>query len=1123
MRERRWLLCFLVAVCCTFSTWALPSQDKTVTLNLHNVSIETVLDAVKKQTGVNMLYNSQMFKGVPPVSINAKNEKWEVALKLILNPQGFDYVVKDGIVVIRKQQTEKSDNRIRGMVVDSNKEPIPGASIIVKGTRTGTSTNIEGEFTLDVKGDKVIIEISFIGMKKQTLQVDATRRKSLEITLVDDVKTLEDVVVTGYNNVRKTSFTGSSTQISGDDLRKVSQTNILGALQSFDPSFRLMTNNQFGSDPNALPEMYIRGRSGIGVKELDRDQLSKSNLENNPNLPTFIMDGFEVSIEKVYDLDPTRIESMTILKDAAATAIYGSRAANGVVVITTVAPKPGEIRVSYNFTGTLELPDLRDYNLANASQKLEIERLAGLFDRENNIDTSQGMNAYYRKYALIQKGIDTDWMSLPLQNAFDHKHSVYIEGGTPNLRYGVDASYNGVNGVMKGSGRDRYSIGFSLDYRVKQLQVKNTVTFGHTKSKESPYGSFSEYTRMQPYEAPYEDDGTLKQVMKYSLSPSTRAANNPLYEATLGNYEWNAYDELVNNLSLNWYLNDYLTVKGQFSVTKKYASSEKFYDPLSSKVSVAGESDDEAYLAGDLYTEKGGSLDWNTNAFLYYTRSFHSKHNINVSVGWEAASTNTDNTIAHYRGFPSGEFSSLNYATEVYKKPTRTENTTRRISALATANYTWNDIYLADASVRFDGSSEFGANQKWAPFFSGGLGLNVHNYPFLKGNKEINKLKVRASYGRTGKVNFPAYAATTMYQSLFDEWYITGYGAVLKALGNKDLSWEKTDKYNIGIETLFFNQRLTVEAEYYYEKTIDLINDFSLSSTSGFSSYKNNMGEILNQGFELQLRADVFRDRNWTVSLWGNMAHNTNEILKISDSQKKYNERVAAFYQKEINQQLTTNSSLSDANYSVPISQYAEGQSLTSIWAVRSLGIDPTTGKEIFLNRDGSVTDKWDASQEVAVGNTEPKFNGSFGLNLTYKNWSLFASFLYEWGGQEYNQTLVDNVENANIKTGNVDLRVLTDRWKKPGDIAQFKDIKDSNLTTLPTSRFVQDKALLHLNSLTVSYDFDREWIKKHLRMNMLRLEANTSELINWNSIRQERGLSYPRSWKMSFSLKAQF
>ena len=1091
-----------------------------MTLNLRNVSVETALDAVKKQTGVNMLYNSQMFKGVSPVSVNAKNERWEVALKLILNPQGFDYVVKDGIVVIRKMQTEKRENRIRGMVVDANREPIPGASIIVKGTRTGTSTNIEGEFTLDVKNDKVTLEVSFIGMKKQTLQVDASRKKMLEITLVDDVKTLDDVVVTGYSNVRKTSFTGSSTQISGDDLRKVSQTNVIGALQTFDPSFRLVSNAQFGSDPNALPEMYIRGRSGFGVKELDKDQLSKSNLENNPNLPTFIMDGFEVSIEKIYDLDPTRIESMTILKDAAATAIYGSRAANGVVVITTVAPKPGEVRVSYNFTGTLEMPDLRDYNLANASEKLEIERRAGLYDKGNNGNntTADGLNKYYEKYALIQSGIDTDWLSLPLRNAFDHKHSLYIEGGTPNLRYGVDASYNGGNGVMKGSGRDRYSIGFSLDYRVKKLQVKNTVSFGHTKSKESPYGAFSDYTSLLPYETPYKN-GTLVKQLYYSRKGSN-SVNNPLYEATLSNYEWSAYDEIIDNLSVNWYLNDYLTVKGQFSVTKQYTSSERFYDPLSSKVSVYGTTDTK--LQGDLFTGEGSSLSWNSNAFLYYTRSF-GNHNFNFSGGWEASAYNTENTSAQYRGFPSGQFNSLNYASEIYKKPTLTENTTRRVSILATLNYTWNDIYLADASVRFDGSSEFGANQKWAPFFSGGLGVNIHNYDFLKGNEKINKLKVRASYGRTGKVNFPAYAATTMYETLFDEWYITGYGAVLKALGNKDLSWEKTDKFNFGIETQFFNQRLTVDLDYYYEKTIDLINDVTLSQTSGFSTYKNNMGEVENKGFEMQIRADIYRDRNWSVALWGNMAHNKNKILKISDSQKAYNERVAEFYKKELQYQAIYNTSLKDANYAVPISQYAEGESLTSIWAVRSLGIDPTTGKELFLNRDGSITDTWDASQEVVVGNTEPKLNGSIGLNATYKNWSLFAAFQYEFGGQEYNQTLVDRVENADIANGNVDLRVLTQRWQKPGDVAEFKNIADSKLTTLPTSRFVQDKKYIRLSALTLSYDFNREWIKKHLHMNMLRLEMSSSDFINWNSIRQERGLSYPKSWKVDFSLKAQF
>lgn len=228
------------------------------------------------------------------------------------------------------------------------------------------------------------------------------------------------------------------------------------------------------------------------------------------------------------------------------------------------------------------------------------------------------------------------------------------------------------------------------------------------------------------------------------------------------------------------------------------------------------------------------------------------------------------------------------------------------------------------------------------------------------------------------------------------------------------------------------------------------------------------------------------------------------------------------FYQNEVVNQQNNIKGVNSA-YSVPIVQYEEGQSLTSIWAVKSLGIDPTTGQEIFLNRDGSVSDTWDTTQQVVVGNTEPKFNGAVGFNLVYKQWSLYSAFQYEWGGQEYNQTLVDRVENADITNQNVDLRVLTDRWKQPGDIAQFKDIKDANRTTLPTSRFVQDKAYFRLSALTLSYDFKREWLKKHTGMNMLRLEASTRDFINWNSIRQERGLSYPKSWTVDFTIKAQF
>lgn len=1107
------------------------SPNKKISVTCKNEPLASALKKVEKASGYKVLFTYDEVQNYK-VTISAKGQEVSHVLKTIFDKLPFDYKFKGKYINVSKRERrilnisdgpEKGDHIVRGVVFDVHGSPIPGVLITVVGKHRGTTTNVEGVFGLDLQASKALVEFSFIGMKKKRVTL-TSQSAYVKVTLEDESHELGETVITGYRNVNKNSYTGSSTQILGDDLRKVSQTNILDAIQSFDPSFRIMDNTQFGSDPNATPEMMIRGQSGVGNRTLDTDKLSKSNLKNNPNLPTFIMDGFEVSIEKIYDLDPTRIESITILKDAAATAIYGSRAANGVVVVTTVAPKPGEVRVSYGFTGTLETPDLRDYNLANASEKLEIERRAGLFEKgyPGINSESAGVNAYNQKLALIKRGIDTDWLSIPLRNGFDQKHSVFIEGGTQNLRYGIDGSFNKVQGVMKGSGRDRYAVGISLDYRLKKFQVKNTTTFNHMKSKESPYGSFSDYTCLMPYDTPYED-GVLTQKLNYSVSNNNRTLNNPLYESTLGNYNTTSYDEYVNNLSFNWYINDYWMAKGQFSVSKRYNRSEKFVDPLSSSTSAISESaSSQKDKLGDLYTTSGNNLNLTGNAFIYYNQSF-GKHNLNGSAGWEVNTSTYDNVSAHYRGFPSGQFHSLNYANEIYKKPTKSEGTSRMVSMLATANYTWNNIYLLDLSVRFDGSSEFGSNQRWAPFFSTGAGINIHNYDFLKGNKYINKLKLRGSYGRTGKVNFPDYAAQTVYEPLFDEWYATGYGAVLMALGNKDLTWEKTDKYDFGIETQLFNERLTLDFDYYYEKTFDLVNDVSLSNTSGFSTYKNNMGEVENKGFELTARYDAIKNKNWLVAFWGNIAHNTNKILKISDSQRAYNQRVAEFYKKEQINQEDIGSSLTDANYSVPIAQYEEGQSLTSIWAVKSLGIDPTTGKEIFLNRDGTVTDKWDATQEVVCGNTQPDFNGAFGVNISYRQWSLFASFLYEWGGQQYNQTLVDRVENAKIAQGNVDLRVLTDRWQKPGDVAQFKNIKDASLTTLPTSRFVQDNSFLRLNALTLTYDFNREWLKRNLGLRMLRLEASTSDLINWNSVRQERGLSYPKSYKFNFSVKAQF
>ena len=385
------------------------SPNKKISVTCKNEPLASVLKKVEKASGYKVLFTYDEVQNYK-VTISAKAQEVSHVLKTIFDKLPFDYKFKGKYINVSKRERrilnisdgpEKGDHIVRGVVFDVHGSPIPGVLITVVGKHRGTTTNVEGVFGLDLQASKALVEFSFIGMKKKRVTL-TSQSAYVKVTLEDESHELGETVITGYRNVNKNSYTGSSTQILGDDLRKVSQTNILDAIQSFDPSFRIMDNTQFGSDPNATPEMMIRGQSGVGNRTLDTDKLSKSNLKNNPNLPTFIMDGFEVSIEKIYDLDPTRIESITILKDAAATAIYGSRAANGVVVVTTVAPKPGEVRVSYGFTGTLETPDLRDYNLANASEKLEIERRAGLFEKgyPGINSESAGVNAYNQKLAL---------------------------------------------------------------------------------------------------------------------------------------------------------------------------------------------------------------------------------------------------------------------------------------------------------------------------------------------------------------------------------------------------------------------------------------------------------------------------------------------------------------------------------------------------------------------------------------------------------------------------------------------------------------------------------------------------------------------------------------------------
>ncbi len=996
-------------------------------------------------------------------------------------------------------------NYVYGRVIEKlSKEPMVGVTIRLDGHSTGVITDINGCYVLTLPEKGGLVIYSYIGF--ETRKIKVTSRQKVDVQMVEATESIQEVIVTGYNSIQKESFTGNTTKIEKEDLLKVNPNNLISAIQTFDPSFRIQENLAAGSDPNSLPQFVLRGQTGIGETTLGQtstSSISREVLSGNSNLPIFILDGFEVDVEKIYDLDMNSIHSINILKDAAATAMYGSRAANGVIVIERRAPEAGKFRVQYSGVLSAELPDLSSYNLMNAREKLETERLAGLYD-SNTPEIDPYTNGYYQRLNNVLTGVDTYWLSQGLRTALNHKHSVFIDGGENDVRWGVELGFRGTEGVMKHSSRKNANAAFYVDYRIGGLQIKNKVTYTYNKSTDVPFNSFSDYSHLLPYLRLYDENGDyVRRLEKFDGASGTQV--NPLYEINFYNsFDHSGYDEVTDDLSLNWRITDGLRLRGQFSVLMRNSTGDLYKDPASASYSAStGNINGEKTESTQKRTVIDGSLS------LMYNNTFKG-HNLNICLSSNMRQTQSTASETRYRGFPGGDLVSSNYAAEVYGKPSSSDNTTRLVGALLTSNYTYNNIYLADLTGRIDGSSEFGSDKRWSMFWSTGAGINIHNYDFMKSNELFSMLKFRASYGLTGKTNFSLYSAKDMYQLQTDSWYPTGYGVFLYQMGNPNLKWERKYTLDYGVEIGLWHDKIYLKASAYDERTIDLITDYTIPSSTGFTSYKENMGKVKNTGVELELRARLYSDRNWLFQLYGSFARNKNTIVEISQAMRDYNKRVEELFSGY------NPESSSDSKYAKTYLKYYEGASLTSIYGMKSLGISPTNGKEIYLRRNGDVTDVWSADEWTIIGDTAPKGQGSFGYTLSYKQLSMFASFLYTFGGDAYNNTLVSYVENADIKNDNVDKRVLLDRWQKPGDITTMKDIRDRNVTTGASSRFVQKNNTLQWSSLTMSYNFRPEQLKK-LHLSGLRLSFTMNDLFYWSTIRQERGLDYPYS--RSFNL----
>ena len=991
-----------------------------------------------------------------------------LALESPVNVAMGDEIVKNGVTVY-------------GVVIDKKtEEPLIGASVAIwQGDKmlTGVSTDIEGAFRLVSEVEDFEVRISYIGYKELVIDSKSRKLSAMRIELEEDANTLSDVVITGFVSKNKETFTGSVTEVSGMELRQVSGTNLIGAISALTPGMAMVQNTSQGSNPNHTPELVLRGMSSF------------SNSGQQVNQPTIILDGTEISMQDLYDLDINEVEKITVLKDASATALYGSKAANGVIVISRKPILESTVRVQYNFTGNLQLPVLSDYNVLNAADKLEYERLAGLYDANGVISSTTGLplqyeydELYNQRYKLIAAGLNSDWLSQPARTAFSHDHSLRVYGGASNLRYELTGRFGDTRGVMKDDYRKRYNIGFKLDYYIGTLTLSNRTTYQEVSVKNTPYGSFSQYVQMNPYDRIYNENGTVNTNLAWNL-------NNPLYEATLGSFSTSGTRTLSNSTDLRWDINKMFLVTGHFNVSSDMGSSDNFTSPNSlTYKDVTDLTKKGQYTKG---VSKG--ISYNGNIVGTFNKFFKEESLVSLSAGWEINYAKSSGETTQAVGFFNDNLAYIGNAVgyPASSKPYGSQAQTADVGFFTTGNFSWRNRYFVDATWRTTGSSQFGENNRFGHFWSGGMGWNVMNEEFMKSiKKNFDVFKVRASAGYTGKVSFSPFQAMTMYQYSNDYEYKNGIGAVPITIGNVDLTWERTMNYNVGIDLSMFDRRLNFTIDAYIRNTTDLLLDKAYAPSTGVTSAKANLGELQNKGIEFQLDGYIFRtnDFYWRLATTGYA--NRNKITKIDKALE------------EINKQNQENAYTSLA----PLPQYAEGESVTALKLVRSAGIDPATGQEIYIKRNGEYTFEYNPADKVLIGDTEPAYTGILSTNVFWKGFSVYAMLNYRMGAWVYNTTRVSKVEGSDPRY-NADQRVFDDRWKEPGDHAIYKDIADSSRPE-QTTRFAEKEYTLSLGSLNFSYEFSDN-VCKRLRLRNLRTGINFTDILRLSTVKIERGTDY--------------
>lgn len=993
------------------------------------------------------------------------------------------------------QSNQSSKVTYQGTVIDETGNPLPGVNITYKNSKgIGVITDIDGNFTLAIPSSVHSLIFSYVGMKTQTVRVTSPSEK-IKVRMEPDAVAIQETVITGIYTRKAESFTGSMATYSEKELKTVGNQNVLQSLKVLDPSFIVLENNLSGSDPNATMNLNIGGNTNIVGLETE--------YTTNPNQPLFILDGFETTLSTITDLSMDRVASITILKDAASTAIYGAKAANGVVVVETKKPEAGRLQFNYNGNFGLEWADLTDYNLMNSSEKLQYEKLAGYYgslDANGNIIDEYYQNLYNQRMLRTKQGIDSYWLNEPLQTGFTQSHNIFAEGGDAAFRYGIGMTYTQTQGVMKNSNRDVLNGNVQLTYRIDKFAFTNQTNITNT-DVENPTVSFSDFARTNPFYDKYNEYGEIEQVIEEIKSPTggTQYITNPLWDLNQKSYDKNNQLSFTNNFQIEYRPLPELRIRGKLGIIVGRSNSKQFDSPEMSKYLTTDQLKRGSYSESNTKSSSyDGSLD------ISYGKTF-GKHTVNAIGGMQISENNSNLSMFQAIGYSSDLFSNPNFANGYPEggRPSSSIAKSRTASYYANFNYGYQLRYLVDFNLRTDGSSVYGVNNPFSTTWSLGLGWNIHNEDFFNKNGVLNYLKLRYSVGNPGNANLNAKMANSIYTYYTQYPNMFGLAALISSWGNSGLKWQRTNENNVGIDIEMFHNRLRLSTDFFIKKTDPLLLSIDFPPSTGISQVPMNIGAMKNIGTTFTGSYIIIRkpDMNWTVN--ANLRHIRTTYYNIGDLLEKYNEK------GRTNQTLT---------------RYYDGASNTALYAVRSAGIDPMTGNEIFIRKDGSYTFKWDSADEVICGDSTPDVEGAFGTSFYWKGFSVNAIFSYRYGGQAFLSTLfnkVENISDVQVKY-NQDKRALYDRWQKPGDIAKFKRIDDTSTTNM-SSRFIADDNTLELSTVSVGYETTAgKWLQS-IGASSFNVRIYGNSLFRLSTIKEERGIDYPFSRKISASVGIRF